>query len=152
MKYVAIGVVAAVPFALPSQSLVTIAMLTVFSAFLGQCWNISGGFGGLTSFGHAVFFGTGAYVAAIVQTRFGLNPWLGLPAAAVAGAVVGGVIGAASFRAGLRGSYFALVTLAEMVLLPAAAILPMRFQASRPVALNGPAASAAFTPAMSFAF
>ena len=100
------------PFALTSQSLVNIAMLTVVSAFLGQCWNIAGGFGGLTSFGHTIFFGTGAYAAAIMQTRWGLNPWLALPAALVLGAAVGAAIGAASFRAGLRGSYFALVTLA----------------------------------------
>ncbi len=112
MKAVALVVLALVPFALPSQSMVNIAMLTAFSAFIGQCWNISGGFGGLTSFGHAVFFGTGAYAVAILQTRYGLNPWLGLPVGFVAGGLVGAAIGAASFRAGLRGSYFALVTLA----------------------------------------
>ena len=112
MKLALVGVLAAIPFFLPSQSAVDLAMLTVFSAFLGQCWNISGGFGGLTSFGHAVFFGIGAYAAAILQTRWGINPWLGLPAAFVLGAAAGGAMGAAVFRAGLRGSYFALVTLA----------------------------------------
>ena len=100
------------PLALPSQFLVNLAMLTAFSALLGQGWNISGGFGGLTSFGHAAFFGIGAYTAAILQTRYGLNPWLGLPAGAILGAAVGAAIGIAAFRAGLRGSYFALVTLA----------------------------------------
>jgi branched-chain amino acid transport system permease protein len=106
------GVAALVPFALPSQFLVNLAMLTAFSALLGQSWNISGGFGGLTSFGHAVFFGLGAYAAAILQTRFGWNPWLALPVAVALGAAAGLVIGTAAFRAGLRGSYFALVTLA----------------------------------------
>jgi branched-chain amino acid transport system permease protein len=100
------------PLALPSQFLVNLATLTAFSALLGQGWNISGGFGGLTSFGHAAFFGLGAYTAAILQTRYGLNPWLGLPAGAILGAAVGAAIGIAAFRAGLRGSYFALVTLA----------------------------------------
>jgi branched-chain amino acid transport system permease protein len=47
-----------------------------------------------------------------VQLRLGWSPWLGLPAAALAGAAVGGVIGVLSFRAGLKGSYFALITLA----------------------------------------
>lgn len=103
---------ALVPLALPSQFLVNLAMLTAFSALLGQGWNISGGFGGLTSFGHAAFFGIGAYTAAILQTRYGLNPWFGLPAGAILGAAVGAAIGIAAFRAGLRGSYFALVTLA----------------------------------------
>jgi len=100
------------PFAVPSQFFVNLAMLTAFSALLGQSWNIAGGFGGLTSFGHAVFFGIGAYAAAILQTRLGLNPWVALPVSMVLGATAGMVIGAAAFRAGLRGSYFALVTLA----------------------------------------
>jgi branched-chain amino acid transport system permease protein len=112
VKFLFVCLLAAVPFFLPSQSAVNLAMLTVFSAFLGQCWNISGGFGGLTSFGHAVFFGIGAYTGAIVQTRWGWNPWLGLPAGFLLGAAAGGAMGAAAFRAGLRGSYFALVTLA----------------------------------------
>ena len=100
------------PFALRSQFLVNLAMLTAFSALLGQSWNIAGGFGGLTSFGHAAFFGIGAYAAAILQTRFGLNPWVALPVSAVLGAAAGAAIGVAAFRAGLRGAYFALVTLA----------------------------------------
>ena len=87
-------------------------MLTAISAALGQAWNIAGGFGGLTSFGHVAFFGLGAYVDAILQARYGLNPWLGLPAAALLGGGAGWLIGLATFRAGLRGSYFALVTLA----------------------------------------
>jgi len=109
---IAIAMVALAPFALSSQFLVNLAMLTAFSALLGQGWNLSGGFGGLTSFGHAVFFGLGAYAVAIIQTRWGINPWFGLPLAALLGAVAGTVLGLAAFRAGLRGSYFALVTLA----------------------------------------
>ncbi len=108
----ALGVLALLPFASSSQFLVTLATLTAVSAALGQAWNIAGGFGGLTSFGHAAFFGLGAYAAAILQTRYGLNPWLGLPAAAAVGGAAGWLIGFSAFRAGLRGSYFALVTLA----------------------------------------
>ncbi len=107
-----LAVAALVPFALHSQFLVDIAMLTAISAALGQAWNLIGGFGGLTSFGHVVFFGVGAYGAAILQTRYGVNPWFGLPLGAVLGGAVGAAIGWASFRAGLRGSYFALATLA----------------------------------------
>ncbi|MBC7702567.1 MAG: branched-chain amino acid ABC transporter permease, partial [Rhodoferax sp.] len=75
-------------------------------------WNISGGFAGQLSFGHVAFFGVGANASAIGQLRFGLSPWWGLPASALAGAVVGGIIAVLSFRAGLKGSYFALITLA----------------------------------------
>lgn len=104
--------IACIPFALSSQYLVNLAMLTVFSAYIGQAWNISGGFGGLTSFGHAAFFGLGAYAAAIMGALYGISPWLAFPVAFALGAGAGAAIGAASFRAGLRGSYFALVTLA----------------------------------------
>jgi branched-chain amino acid transport system permease protein len=109
---IALAIAALVPFALHSQFLVDVAMLTAISAALGQAWNLVGGFGGLTSFGHAAFFGFGAYAAAILQIRFGINPWLGLPLGALLGGCVGAAMGWASFRAGLRGSYFALATLA----------------------------------------
>jgi len=85
---------------------------TLFFALLGQSWNILGGYGGQVSFGHAVFFGTGAYVSAVLQVRFGLDAWTSAALAVAAGALVGAFVGALSFRYGLRGSYFALVTLA----------------------------------------
>jgi branched-chain amino acid transport system permease protein len=107
-----LAIASLVPFFLHSQFLVDIAMLTAISAALGQAWNLVGGFGGLTSFGHAAFFGFGAYGVAILQLRYGLNPWLGLPVGALLGGGVGAAMGWASFRAGLRGSYFALATLA----------------------------------------
>ncbi len=114
MKYLpfaAAFLIALIPFGLSSQFLVNLAMLTLFSAFLGQAWNIAGGFGGLTSFGHAAFFGLGAYSAAILSIQ-GISAWFALPLAALLGGAAGAAIGFASFRAGLRGSYFALVTLA----------------------------------------
>jgi branched-chain amino acid transport system permease protein len=100
------------PVAFGSSFVVSVAVSTLFTAFIAQAWNISGGFGGMTSFGHAMFFGTGAYVSTILQQRYGVNPWLGLVAGAGAGAAVGYGVGFLAFRAGLRGSYFALVTLA----------------------------------------
>ena len=107
-----LAVAIAFPFAFQSNFMVNFGVLALFYAFIGQSWNISGGFAGQLSFGHVAFFGAGAYASAIVQMRFGLSPWLGLPAAALAGAAVGGIIGVLSFRAGLKGSYFALITLA----------------------------------------
>ncbi|HKQ27621.1 MAG TPA: branched-chain amino acid ABC transporter permease, partial [Burkholderiales bacterium] len=85
---------------------------TLFFALLGQSWNILGGYCGQVSFGHAVFFGTGAYVTAVLQVRYGLDAWTSAALAVGAGALVGIFIGALTFRYGLRGSYFALVTLA----------------------------------------
>jgi len=87
----------------------TFAMIITLAA---QGWNVIGGFGGQFSFGHAAFFGTGAYAMALLQVRFAINPWLALPLGTVLGGCAGGIIGYLSFRARLRGSYFALVTLA----------------------------------------
>ena len=87
-------------------------MMALYAALLAQAWNILGGFGGQFSFGHALFFGTGAYVQAIAQLQWGWSPWLALPAGVAVSAAVGGWVGALSFRYGLKGSYFALVTLA----------------------------------------
>ena len=92
--------------------LITVGMLMFFSAFIGQAWNVSGGFAGQTSFGHAVFFGVGAYTSTILQVSHGWNPWLAWPVAMAAGGAVGCMIAVLSFRAGLKGSYFALITLA----------------------------------------
>lgn len=100
------------PFVFSSNFMVNFGVMALFYAFIGQSWNISGGFAGQLSFGHVAFFGMGAYASTIVQLRLGWSPWLGLPVAALVGAAVGGVIGVLSFRAGLKGSYFALITLA----------------------------------------
>ena len=110
-----IGLLAAAlvfPFVFDSTFAVNFGVMALFYAFIGQGWNIAGGFAGQLSFGHVAFFGVGAYAMAIVQIRIGLSPWLGLPAAAIAGAAVGAIIAVLSFRAGLKGSYFALITLA----------------------------------------
>jgi branched-chain amino acid transport system permease protein len=100
------------PFIFSSPFMVNFGVLALFYAFIGQSWNIAGGFAGQLSFGHVVFFGAGAYASTILQVRFGVNPWIGLPVSAVAGGLVGWLIGYLSFRAGLKGSYFALITLA----------------------------------------
>ena len=84
----------------------------LITALAGQGWNLLGGYGGQLSFGHAAFFGTGAVVTAVLQLRYGVNAWLAAACAVACGAAVGAAIGTLSFRAGLRGSYFALVTLA----------------------------------------
>ena len=103
---------ACVPLITDSGVALNFVMMALYAALLAQAWNVLGGFGGQFSFGHALFFGTGAYVQAIAQVQGGLNPWLALLLAVLAGAVVGILVGALSFRYGLKGSYFALVTLA----------------------------------------
>jgi len=109
-----LGVLAliAYPWVFRSNYAINVGFLILFAAYLGQTWNIAGGFAGQTSFGHVVFFGVGAYVSTILQTAYGVNPWIAWPFSAFAGALVGWLIGVLSYRAGLKGSYFALITLA----------------------------------------
>ncbi|MGV2863319.1 branched-chain amino acid ABC transporter permease [Achromobacter sp. ESBL13] len=95
-----------------SGVLLTFVMMSLYAALLSQAWNILGGYGGQLSFGHALFFGVGAYAQALGQLNFGINPWLALPVAIALGALVGMAVGGLTFRYGLKGSYFALVTLA----------------------------------------
>ena len=103
---------ALVPLITQSNLVLNFLVMAFLIALVGQGWNLLGGYGGQYSFGHAAFFGTGAYATAILQTHYGINAWLGFGIGIAAGALVGAVIGALSFRSGLRGSYFALVTLA----------------------------------------
>jgi branched-chain amino acid transport system permease protein len=79
-----LAVAIAFPFVFPSSFIVNFGVLALFYAFIGQSWNISGGFAGQLSFGHVAFFGAGAYASAIVQMRWGFSPWMGLPASAIA--------------------------------------------------------------------
>ncbi|MEY2808900.1 MAG: Ribose transport system permease protein RbsC [Pseudomonadota bacterium] len=105
-------VVALVPVLTSSGVILNFVMTALYACLLAQAWNILGGFGGQFSFGHALFFGTGAYAQAILQLQFNVNAWVALPLAMGASAMVGAWVGALSFRYGLKGSYFALVTLA----------------------------------------
>lgn len=104
--------IACIPLLGASNVTLNFLIVALLIALAGQGWNVLGGYGGQYSFGHAAFFGAGAYVTAILQVRYGVNAWLAFGAGIAAGALVGAVIGALAFRSGLKGSYFALVTLA----------------------------------------
>ena len=79
-------------------------------AMMSLAWNILCGYSGYFSFGHAAFWGLGAYTVALGLIHFDLSPWLTIPAAAVVGGLAGVLIGFPTFR--LRGHYFALAMLA----------------------------------------
>ncbi|HKS87358.1 MAG TPA: branched-chain amino acid ABC transporter permease [Pseudolabrys sp.] len=107
-----VAVLAAVPLVVQSNATLNFLVAALMIALAGQGWNILGGYGGQYSFGHAAFFGTGAYVTAVLQVRYGVNAWPGFALGIMSGGALGAIIGSMTFRSGLRGSYFALVTLA----------------------------------------
>ena len=104
----AVVVLLAAPPLLPKYPL-EILISILFFAYLGLAWNILGGYAGQFSFGHAAFFGIGAYTSTLLLLRAGVSPWLGMLAGGVLAAGFGLFEGYLSFRYGLRGPYFSLV-------------------------------------------
>jgi len=86
-----------------------LTLVPIWAAF-GLGWNLFSGMSGLVSFGHAAFFGIGAYTVTLSLVSWGLTPWLGIPLGMAVGGAAAGLIGLPTFR--LRGHYFALSMLA----------------------------------------
>jgi branched-chain amino acid transport system permease protein len=89
-----------------------ILITILFWGYLGSCWNILGGYAGQFSFGHAAFFGVGAYASSLLFVDAGISPWIGMLVGAFLALGLGLFIGYLCFRYGLKGPYFALSMLA----------------------------------------
>ncbi len=110
-----IGAIAAIVFPIPLQLqgytyYQTVGFLVLLNAMLGVGWNVIGGWAGQFDFGPQVFFAVGAYTAALVYVKLGVEAWLGLVAAVVVAAVICAVLTYPLTR--LRGHYFAISTVA----------------------------------------
>ena len=105
------GVLAFVPLFVTGP-LRTVAVRVLMAAGLGIAWNVMGGYAGQFSFGHAAFFGIGAYTGAVLLVDVGLSPWIGMLIGAVLAGAFGALTGWLSFRYELKGAYFALATFA----------------------------------------
>ena len=95
-----------------SDYLITVLILVLYFAYVGQAWNIMMGFACQLSLGHALYVGLGAYAAAALYVHFGVGPWLGLWVAMASSAAAGATIGFLAFRFGVGGVYFAILTIA----------------------------------------
>jgi branched-chain amino acid transport system permease protein len=92
--------------------LIQVMVLVLYFAYVGQTWNIMMGFAGQLSLGHALYLGLGGYAAAVLFVKFGISPWIGMLVGMVVSGIAGGIIGFLGFRFGVRGVYFALLTIA----------------------------------------
>ena len=95
--------------------LLRIMILTSIFAIFAASWDLLSGFTGQMNFGHALFFGVGAYTAALLNLHAHLPPWGSIPLGALGAVLAGLIIGIPCLR--LRGTYLALTTLAFPIIL-----------------------------------
>ncbi len=101
----------AAPFFI-NDYLLTILIIILYFAYVGQAWNIMMGFAGQLSLGHALYVGLGAYTAAALYVHYGVSPWIGILAVVPVAMIAGAVIGFLAFRFSVAGVYFAILTIA----------------------------------------
>src|ERR1700740_2602820 len=82
-------VYAAISLVITNSYYQLIMTLVLVWAIFGLSWNLLSGYTGLIPFGHAAFFGIGAYTTALGQIYFDMSPWLLIPIAAMLGGVAG---------------------------------------------------------------
>ncbi len=105
-----IAILALLPALIHSDYYRHILILALMWVVIGSSWNLLAGYTGQVSFGHAIFFGTGAYTAGLCVTKLEISAWWGMLLGGPVALLVGLVIGWICFR--LRGPYFALATIA----------------------------------------
>jgi branched-chain amino acid transport system permease protein len=98
-----------VPLIAPNNYVVSLANVALINLILIASLNLLMGFGGQISLGHAGFFGLGAYASGILNVKFGIDAWLGLPFAALVASAAALLIGIPALR--LTGLYLSMATL-----------------------------------------
>ena len=106
---VALGYVA-VAYLIDNKYYQLMITLMLLWSVMGLSWNMLSGYSGMISFGHAAFWGLGAYTVTLALVNFDITPWLGIPLGVLVGMAAALLIGYPTFR--LRGHYFALAMLA----------------------------------------
>jgi branched-chain amino acid transport system permease protein len=108
---IVLAVLAVLPLIGLSTYMLHILILVVMWSIIGMAWNLLGGYCGQVSFGHAAYFGVGAYTSGILYSKFALSPWWGVPLSILVVTAFSFVLGFVVLR--LRGPFFALATLAS---------------------------------------
>lgn len=112
LSLAALSLLLIIPFSAGSNFVFHLFILICSYAALASAWNIVGGFAGQLSLGHAVFYGTGAYVSTLLMLHLNLSPWIGMFVGAAVSTVLAVIISWPCFR--LRGPFFALATIAVL--------------------------------------
>ncbi|QLA17799.1 branched-chain amino acid ABC transporter permease [Desulfolutivibrio sulfoxidireducens] len=110
LPFLILGALAVLPLVGLNTYIMHIIILAVMWAVAGIAWNLLGGYCGQVSFGHAAFFGVGAYSAGLLTHHFGVSAWWGFLVCVPIVALIGLIMGLIVLR--LRGPYFVLATLA----------------------------------------
>src|SRR5687768_17782023 len=105
-----VAAVLLLPFIYGDAYVLRIVTMTCIFAIFAASWDLLAGYTGQVNFGHALFFGAGAYTSALMSLKLGLSPWATIWAGAAVALVFGIVVGYLCLR--LRGSYLSLATLA----------------------------------------
>ena len=100
----------ALPYLYGDAYVMRILTMTCIFAIFAASWDLLAGYTGQVNFGHALFFGAGAYTSALLSLKLGLSPWLTIWAGAAVAMLFGFLVGYLCLR--LRGSYLSLATLA----------------------------------------
>ena len=104
-----------IPLLTKDPYLLRILILTSIFAIFAASWDLLSGFTGQMNFGHALFFGVGAYGAALLNQQVHIPPWGSIPLGALGAVLAGLIIGIPCLR--LKGTYLALTTLAFPIIL-----------------------------------
>lgn len=97
------------PFIFTSNYVRNLAILTCMWAIGGQSWNMLSGYGSRYSLGHAIFFGLGAYAAAICYIKFGITPWIGMIVGMIISSLLAIIVGFPTYK--LSPAYYGMATL-----------------------------------------
>ena len=108
---IVLALAAVLPFTGFSTYIMHMLILVFMWTTIGMSWNLLGGYCGQVSFGHAAYFGVGAYTAGILYSKLGVSPWWGIPFSIIIVGIFAFILGFIVLR--LRGPFFALATLAS---------------------------------------